>query len=137
MHDHNVVLTSANLETLMTWKQQTKSVVLVGTRAHAAETSFPWKLPIMLSVAGPIRPVAHGVLQALRDRGIDVWMISGDNPTTANTVGKMVGIPPDNIIAGVLPEQKAEKVRYLQRVLQKPARDGWFGHSAPSTNAQS
>ena len=60
-------------------------------------------------------------------------MISGHNPTTANAVCKMTGIPPDNIIAGVLPEQKAEKVRYLQRVLQKPSLSGWFGNSAPST----
>jgi len=31
-------------------------------------------------------------------------MLSGDNPTTARAVGQMVGIPADNIIAGVLPE---------------------------------
>jgi soluble P-type ATPase len=34
-------------------------------------------------------------------------MISGDNPTTAHAVGKIVGISPENIIAGILPEQKA------------------------------
>ncbi|KAJ5335835.1 E1-E2 ATPase-domain-containing protein [Penicillium brevicompactum] len=134
MQDHNIVLSSANLETLMTWKHEAKSVVLVGTRAQAADASIPWKLSIMLAVADPVRPEAKGVLCALRNRGVDVWMISGDNPTTANAVGKIVGIPPDNIIAGVLPEQKAEKVRYLQRVLQKPDRSGWFGGlSAPNT----
>ncbi|KXL41580.1 hypothetical protein M433DRAFT_720 [Acidomyces richmondensis BFW] len=134
MQDHNIVLSSANLETLMTWKHEAKSVVLVGTRAQAADASIPWKLSIMLAVADPVRPEAKGVLCALRDRGVDVWMISGDNPTTANAVGKIVGIPPDNIIAGVLPGQKAEKVRYLQRVLQKPDRSGWFGGlSAPNT----
>ncbi|KAJ6119111.1 hypothetical protein N7471_013062 [Penicillium samsonianum] len=133
VQDYNIVLSSVNLDTLMTWKQEAKSVVLVGTRAQAADASVPWKLSIMLAVADPVRPEAKGVLHALRDRGIDVWMISGDNPTTANAVGKIVGIPPDNIIAGVLPEQKAEKVRYLQRVLQKPGRSGWFGsQSAPN-----
>ncbi len=42
-------------------------------------------------------------------------MLSGDNSTTARAVGQMVGIPADNVIAGVLPEQKAEKVQYLQK----------------------
>ncbi|KAJ5085342.1 hypothetical protein N7532_010113 [Penicillium argentinense] len=135
MQDHNIVLSSTNLETLMTWKHEAKSVVLVGTRAAStANAPIPWKLSIMLAVADPVRPESKGVLQALRDRGVDVWMISGDNPTTANAVGQIVGISSDNIIAGVLPEQKAEKVRYLQRILQKPARSGWFGsQTAPST----
>jgi len=44
-------------------------------------------------------------------------MLSGDNPTTARAVGAMVGIPPSNIIAGVLPDQKAAKIQYLQRTL--------------------
>jgi Cu+-exporting ATPase len=49
-------------------------------------------------------------------------MISGDNEITARAVGQMVGIPPDKIIAGVLPEQKAEKIQYLQRSQAKPGR---------------
>lgn len=134
MLDHNIVISSANLETLMAWKHEAKSVVLVGTRAQAADDSVLWQLSIILAVADPVRPEAKGVLLALRDRGVDVWMLSGDNPTTANAVGKIVGIPPDNIIAGILPEEKAEKVRYLQRVLQKPTRCSWFGNQAvPST----
>lgn len=40
-------------------------------------------------------------------------MISGYNLTTAHAVGKTVGIPPENIIAGVLPEQKADKIKYI------------------------
>ncbi|EXL39424.1 Cu2+-exporting ATPase [Fusarium oxysporum f. sp. radicis-lycopersici 26381] len=42
-------------------------------------------------------------------------MLSGDNQKTANAVGSLVGIPPDRIIAGVLPEQKADKITYLQK----------------------
>jgi cation transport ATPase len=44
-------------------------------------------------------------------------MISGDNQQTAYAVGQEVGIPQGHIMAGVLPEEKAKKVQYLQRSL--------------------
>lgn len=137
MRDHNVDISSAHLDTLMTWKREAKSVVLVGARTQASaapDDSVPWQLSIMLAVSDPVRPEALSVLQSLRGRGVDVWMISGDNPTTAKAVGKIVGIPPDNIIAGVLPEQKAEKIAYLQKTLQKPTQSGWLlGKKEPSS----
>ncbi|KAE8137287.1 E1-E2 ATPase-domain-containing protein [Aspergillus pseudotamarii] len=129
MKDYKVVISSSNDETLTTWKRQAKSVVLVGTRIRPTPgptVHVPWKLSLMLAVADPVRPEAKDTLQALRNRGIAVWMLSGDNPTTAHAVGEMVGISADNIIAGVLPEQKAEKVQYLQKTLQKPPRSSWF-----------
>jgi cation transport ATPase len=45
-------------------------------------------------------------------------MLSGDNQTTANAIGAQVGIPIENIIAGVLPSEKAEKIQYLQKSLK-------------------
>jgi Cu+-exporting ATPase len=53
-------------------------------------------------------------------------MLSGDNPTTANAVGEQVGIPTSNIIAGVLPDQKAEKIKYLQQTLTRQPKKGLF-----------
>lgn len=120
MHDHDVAISSANAATLDTWKREAKSVVLVAARTRPDSTTTgtaPWELALMLAVADRIRPEASDILQALRDRKIAVWMISGDNPTTAHAVGKTVGIPPENIIAGVLPEQKADKIQYLQKTL--------------------
>jgi Cu+-exporting ATPase len=52
-------------------------------------------------------------------------MLSGDNPSTASAVGKQVGISPENIIAGVLPAEKAAKIKYLQQAL-KPRRGTGF-----------
>ncbi|CAG7990750.1 unnamed protein product [Penicillium salamii] len=130
MQDYEIDVSPAILATLLTWKQEAKSVVLVGSRVQASETSNEkahWQLSFVMAVADPVRPEAVEVLQALQNRGIDVWMISGDNPVTAQAVGRIVGIPTDNIIAGVLPEQKAEKVRYLQKTLQKQPKAGWFG----------
>ncbi|KAF9883617.1 hypothetical protein FE257_003124 [Aspergillus nanangensis] len=131
MTDHGIILSSAHDRTLNDWKSQAKSVVLVGTRLRIdekPETSAPWTLALMLAVADPVRPEAVTTVKALQDRKVAVWMISGDNATTAQAVGKMVGISPDNIIAGVLPEQKAAKVQYLQKTLPRaPRTAGWFG----------
>jgi P-type E1-E2 ATPase len=41
-------------------------------------------------------------------------MITGDNPQTAAAVGSLLSISPSNIIAGVLPFEKADKIRLLQ-----------------------
>lgn len=56
----------------------------------------------------------------------------GDNAKTANAVGLMVGIPADHIIAGVLPEQKAEKIKYLQQSQTKEVR-GFMGFGRMSS----
>jgi cation transport ATPase len=53
-------------------------------------------------------------------------MISGDSVTTARAVGAMVGIPQEHIIAGVLPDQKSDKIRYLQKSRHKQ-RKALFG----------
>jgi P-type E1-E2 ATPase len=76
----------------------------------------------MFAIADPLRPEAKSTVKALQSRGIAVWMLSGDNPTTAQAVGEMVGIPAENVIAGVMPDQKAEKIQYLQKTLPKPKR---------------
>jgi len=63
-------------------------------------------------------------------------MISGDNPTTAAAVAAKVGIRPDNVIAGVLPHQKAEKVQWLQRTAGKRVSRRWWRRSASISGAQ-
>jgi P-type E1-E2 ATPase len=54
-------------------------------------------------------------------------MISGDNPTTATAAGHQLGIPSTNIIAGVLPSEKADKIRWLQSTA--PKRNGKTGRA--------
>lgn len=97
------------------------------SKADKVELPDPiWELAAIFGIADPLRPEAPGVIRALRKQGIDVWMLSGDNKITANAVGTQVGIPASNIIAGVLPEQKAEKITYLQRTLTKSDRSSAF-----------
>lgn len=134
--DHRVPIDEDNATALQSWKSQGKSVALlalclppseeVGERA-AAPPTLAWHLACIFSIADPLRPEAIGVISALRKRGIDVWMLSGDNPTTANAVGAQVGIPSPNIIAGVLPDQKAEKIKYLQQTLTRSPKSSFLG----------
>jgi P-type E1-E2 ATPase len=74
-------------------------------------------LSAVFAVSDQIRPESASVVQALQSRGIEVWMLSGDNLTTARAIGRMVGISEGNVIAGVLPDQKGEKIRHLQQTL--------------------
>jgi Cu+-exporting ATPase len=138
MTDHRVSLDTDNLTALQRWKSQGKSVALialqlpplehdVASEGPSAAASTPtWQLACTFTIADPLRPEAITVISALKKRGIDVWMLSGDNPITAAAVGTQVGIPLSNIIAGVLPDQKAEKIKYLQQTLTKTRKTGIF-----------
>jgi heavy metal translocating P-type ATPase len=121
--DYLVDISNSSIATLESWKGQGKSVVLVATKLNPTSTtnSEPpsWTLSVILAAADPLRPEASSVIQSLHLHGIEVWMISGDNITTARSVGAMVGIPQEHIIAGVLPDQKSDKIRYLQKSRHK------------------
>ena len=66
----------------------------------------------VLAVADELKPHAADVVRALRGRGVEVVMITGDNEATAAAVGRRAGI--DRVVAGVLPGQKAAEVERLQ-----------------------
>lgn len=118
---------------LHSWKSSGKSIVLLAIMPRSNTTILPYlsretfTLVAAFAVADPLRPEAAYVVKSLRASGISVWMISGDNPVTATAVAGMVGIPRENVIAGVLPTQKAEKVQYLQTHAPKRPRWTWYG----------
>ncbi|SFU93244.1 heavy metal translocating P-type ATPase [Alicyclobacillus macrosporangiidus] len=66
-----------------------------------------------IAIADTVKPDAAGTVKQLRDMGIEVWMITGDQARTAEAVARQVGI--DNVMAGVLPSDKAAKVEELRR----------------------
>lgn len=117
MSENNVVLAADRQTKLDSWKIQGKSVILVAT-ADASDGDkqlSPFSLSAIAATSDPLRPESIAVVHALRNRGIDVWMLSGDNEKTARAVASKAGIDESNVIAGVLPEQKAEKIQYLQK----------------------
>ncbi|HEX6245608.1 MAG TPA: HAD-IC family P-type ATPase, partial [Polyangiales bacterium] len=66
----------------------------------------------LVGVADPIKASAEQAMRALHADGIRVVMLTGDNAVTANAVARTLGI--DEVVAEVLPEQKADKVRALK-----------------------
>lgn len=70
------------------------------------------KLVGLLAVADTIKDSAKKGVEALRRKGIEVVMITGDNKRTANAIAKKLGI--NRVLAEVLPEQKEAEIRKLQ-----------------------
>jgi len=77
--------------------------MLVAVDGHAAG---------LVAVADPIKESAVGAIQALRDEGIRVVMLTGDSRITAYAVGRKLGI--DDVVAEVVPDQKASAVKRFQ-----------------------
>ncbi len=66
----------------------------------------------LISVSDPLKTTSAEAVRALRDAGVRVVMLTGDNRTTAAAVAQKLGI--DDFEAEVLPEHKAEVVKKLQ-----------------------
>ena len=66
----------------------------------------------ILAVADVIKDDSPKAVQELKNLGLHVVMLTGDNPQTANAIGKQAGV--DQVIAGVLPDGKEAVIRSLQ-----------------------
>lgn len=95
------------------WQLEGKSVVVVGAKEDQCSDSGGLIIG-HFAIADSVRPEAAGVVSALQKRGIHVWMLTGDNERTALAVAHTLGIPADNVLAQVLPDEKADKIRMLQ-----------------------
>ena len=71
------------------------------------------KVLVMISVADTLKESAKDTIEKLKKLGIEIWMITGDNEKTARAIANRVGI--ENILSSVLPEQKSEKIKELQK----------------------
>ena len=67
----------------------------------------------MIAVADPIREDSARAIQELRNMGIHVIMLTGDNRRTAEAIGKQAGV--DEVAAQVLPEEKEKIIQLLQK----------------------
>jgi Cu+-exporting ATPase len=66
----------------------------------------------LVSAADPIKKTSAEAIRELREEGLDVVMLTGDSRTTAEAVAKKLGI--NEVVAEVLPEQKAQAVKRFQ-----------------------
>ena len=68
----------------------------------------------LLTVSDALRPEVTETLLQLQQQGFQVKLLTGDRLSTAQALAQQAGIPCENVIADVLPTQKAEAIAYLQ-----------------------
>jgi Cu+-exporting ATPase len=78
----------------------------------------------VFAVGDVIKSDAAATVSALKKKGIDSWLITGDTPESASLIGEEVGINSSNIIAKALPEDKLAKVKSLQSAGKRVAMIG-------------
>ncbi len=122
---HAVLL--GNLALLADWSVDTSSIAdevarLQGEGKTAMALAADGVALGVIAVADTVKPSSAGAVAALRGRGIEVVMLTGDNARTAEAIGREVGV--DRVVADVLPADKAAEVQRLQN-----------GGAQPATNA--
>jgi Cu+-exporting ATPase len=84
----------------------------------------------IIGVADPIKETTPKAIKELHEEGVRIVMLTGDNRTTADAVAGKLGI--DEVVAEVLPDQKAEAVKRLQSEGRMVAMAGDGVNDAPA-----
>ncbi|MTI81045.1 MAG: copper-translocating P-type ATPase [Firmicutes bacterium] len=90
-----------------------KAAELEGEGKTAMYVGSDKQLIGIIAVADTIKENSLQAVQRMQELELDVWMITGDNRRTAEAIAQEVGIT--NVMAEVLPEQKADKIKELQQ----------------------
>jgi len=88
------------------------------------------KVAGLVSVADPLKETTPAAIESLHREGVRIVMLTGDSETTARAVAATLKL--DEVVAGVLPEQKAETVKSLQDAGQIVAMAGDGINDAPA-----
>jgi len=100
---HKIPLSASQDKTAIMFEERGSTVVFVA-RAGV--------LLGALALTDEPKPEAQAVVAQLQSQGVQVWMVSGDNVRTAKHIAVRLGIT--NVLAGVKPQEKAERVKALQ-----------------------
>ncbi|MED3827694.1 heavy metal translocating P-type ATPase [Priestia megaterium] len=120
MNQYKVNIDTA-LEEMTNLEQEGKTAMLV---------ALDGKYAGMLAVADTIKVTSKEAVSRLKEMGLEVMMITGDNRQTAQAIAMQAGI--EHVIAEVLPEGKAEEVKKLQQQGKKVAMVGDGINDAPA-----
>ena len=119
-------------DTMRRLESEGKTAMLVGRVPAGEDADDAGEVIGVVADADTIKPTAADAVAALRERGLDVHLLTGDNERTARAVAVAVGIDPDNVRAGVLPDDKAEVVESIQSGGRKAMMVGDGVNDAPA-----
>ncbi len=94
--------------------------------------SLDGEVTAIIAVADGLKEGSKDAIDKLKDMGIDVYMITGDNLRTARAIAKQVDIDEDRVLADVLPEDKSRKLESIQKEGSKVAMVGDGINDAPA-----
>jgi P-type Cu2+ transporter len=103
LNTHNIVIATALQQAANKWFSEAKTVVYF---ANEKETLAA------IAIADKIKDTSKAAIQQLQSLGIDVYMLTGDNTSTAKAIAEQTGIK--HFKAEVLPAQKASFIKELQ-----------------------
>ncbi|EQB36314.1 ATPase P [Virgibacillus sp. CM-4] len=120
MQDHHVDVGGAEQE-LIDYEVEGKTAMLIAIDGNYRG---------IVAVADTIKETAPQAIKELQVQGLEVIMLTGDNERTAQAIAKQAGI--DHVIAQVLPEEKADKIKEIQSLDKKVAMVGDGVNDAPA-----
>jgi Cu2+-exporting ATPase len=107
-----------------------RAAALEGAGRTVVHAAVNGRLVALIAIADAVRETSKVAVQRLREMGVQVAMLTGDNRATAERIAGELGI--DTIFAEVLPGQKADKVKELQTQGKKVAMVGDGINDAPA-----
>ena len=113
LHEKGIVLGEALKKKAESWTNEAKTVIALADEQKTLG---------VLAITDRLKPTTVQAIEELHKQGIEVWMLTGDQPEAAREVAKQVGIA--HYQAGVLPQEKATFVQTLQAKGKKVAMVG-------------
>ncbi len=113
LHEKGIVLDEALRSKAEQWTSEAKTVIALADEQRA------WGV---LAITDRLKPTSQKAIEELHKQGIEVWMLTGDQPEVAREVARQVGIA--HYKAGVLPQEKATFIKELQAQGKKVAMVG-------------
>lgn len=104
LEEHGIGINEELTAKAAKWSREAKTVIWFADGQQALA---------VIAIADDIKPASAGAVRSLKASGVEVYMLTGDNADTAAAVARQAGI--DHFHAQVLPQQKADFVKELQR----------------------
>ncbi len=121
LHEKNISWTTAQEEQILKLEHEAKTVILI---------AYGGQLQGIVAIADALKETTQHAIEAFKQEKLDVVMITGDNKRTAEAIARKVGI--NQVLAEVLPQDKANAVKQLQEQGKKVAFVGDGINDAPA-----